>query len=86
MKSSFELAMERLGGAAKRLSDEQKRQIAEIDSVYKAKIAELKLRSEEKIKKSDNAEELEKVRKELSARISELEAKCEEEKEKARNA
>ena len=41
MKSAYELAMERMGGDDdKPLTDEQKEKIAEIDTKYKAKIAE----------------------------------------------
>ena len=43
MKSSYELAMERMGDGDKPLNDEQKAKIAEIDSKYKAKIAERKI-------------------------------------------
>ena len=42
MKSAYELAMERLNKAAPTvvLTDEQKRELAELDSKYSAKIAE----------------------------------------------
>jgi hypothetical protein len=42
MKSSYELAMERLNKTAPtvKLSDEQKKQLAELDAKYAAKIAE----------------------------------------------
>ena len=45
MKSAYELAMERLEKSAPTvtLTDEQKAQIAEIDSTYKARIAEKEL-------------------------------------------
>ena len=44
MKSAYELAMERSDdGDGKPLTDQQKEQIAEIDSKYKAKIAERKI-------------------------------------------
>ena len=45
MKSAYELAMERLERSAPSvtLSDEQKAQLAEIDSSFKAKIAEKEL-------------------------------------------
>jgi len=51
MKSSFELAMERLNRSApsKSLNADQKAAIAEIDSVYKAKIAEQEIRFREQI-------------------------------------
>lgn len=49
MKSAYELAMERMGGGEdKPLTDEQKEKIAEIDSKYKAKIAERKIFIEKK--------------------------------------
>ena len=69
MKSSFELAMERLGGSTKKLSDDQKIKIAEIDSKYKAKIAGIKLRSQEDLAKTANPEEDDKIRKEVSDEI-----------------
>lgn len=45
MKSSYELAMERMGGdhTQKVLSESQKEKIAEITSKYDAKIAEKKI-------------------------------------------
>lgn len=43
MKSAYELAMERLGGDSKELSDDQKAAIAEIDSKLKAKVAETEI-------------------------------------------
>jgi hypothetical protein len=45
MKSAYELAMERLQQKAPSvvLTDEQKQQIAEIDSTFKARIAEKEL-------------------------------------------
>ncbi len=84
MKSSFELAMERLGGSTKKLSDDQKMKIAEIDSKYKAKIAGIKLRSQEDLAKTANPEEDDKIRKEVSDEIQRLESKCEKEKDKVR--
>lgn len=43
MKSAYELAMERLGGEANKLSTEQKNAITEIDSKMKAKVAETEI-------------------------------------------
>ena len=45
MKSAYELAMERLEKASPSLSltEDQKKEIAEVDSVYRAKIAEQEL-------------------------------------------
>ncbi len=67
MKSAYELAMERLEKSAPtvQLTDAQKAQIAEIDSTYKARIAEKELFLQGKIKEaglSGTFEELEKLR------------------------
>ena len=43
MKSSYELAMERMGGDDEPLTEEQKEKISEIESKFKAKIAERKI-------------------------------------------
>lgn len=90
MKSAYELAMERMGGGDdKPLTDEQKAKIAEIDSKYKAKIAERKIFLEKNLTDATaqgNAEEIELVRRQLNDEVSDLEAKCESEKEKIRNS
>jgi len=90
MKSSYELAMERMGGGDDNpLTDEQKEQIADIDTKYKAKIAELKIFLEksvdEAVAKGDQAE-AEEARKILAQEISSLEEKAESEKDKIRNS
>ena len=85
MKSSFELAMERMGGNSSALSDDQKKIIAEIDSKYKAKIAERKIFLEKSISdalQKDLHEEVDTLRKQVSEEISSLENKAENEKEK----
>ena len=89
MKSSYELALERMGGGDdKPLTDEQKEKIAEIDTRYKAKIAERKIFLEKSVEdavaKGDQAE-AEEARKILAQEISSLENKAESEKDKIRN-
>jgi len=56
MKSSFELAMERLNRSApsKSLTADQKAAIAEIDSIYKAKIAEQEIRFRDQISEAES--------------------------------
>ena len=69
------------------LTDEQKAQIAEIDSTYKAKIAEKELFLQGKIREaglSGTFEELEKLEKQLAMEIRRLHEDCEEKKEKVR--
>ena len=89
MKSSYELAMERMGeGDNKPLTDEQKAKIAEIDSRYKAKIAERKIFLEKNLSDAQaqgNVEEIDLIRRQLNDEITELEAKSEAEKDKIRD-
>ena len=88
MKSSYELAMERMGGGDNQpLTDEQKEKIAEIDSKYKAKIAERKIFLEKNLDDAQaqgNEEEIELVRRQLNDEVADLEAKSESEKDKIR--
>jgi hypothetical protein len=86
MKSSYELAMERMGGGDDSpLSPEQKKQIAEIDSKYKAKVAERKIFLEKNISdalQQEKHEEIDTLRKQVAEEIASLENKAEQEKEK----
>ena len=89
MKSAYELAMEKSDdGSDKPLTDEQKELIAEIDSKYKAKIAERKIVLEKSVQDAlaqEKHEEAEQARKILTQEVSSLESKAEAEKEKVRN-
>jgi hypothetical protein len=89
MKSAYELAMERLEkqSPSAKLSDEQKREIAEIDSTCKARIAERELFLKEQIAKAQAAgkfEEIEALEKQLGSELRRLNAECEEKKGKVR--
>lgn len=90
MKSSYELAMERMGGGdEKPLSNEQKEKIAEIDSKYKAKIAERKIFLEKGLQDAiaqQMHEKAEEARHLLSKEISSLESRAEAEKDKIRKS
>ena len=90
MKSSYELAMERMGGGDdKPLTDEQKEKIAKIDTRYKAKIAERKIFLEKSVEDAvakGEQSEAEEARKILAQEISSLENKAESEKDKIRNS
>jgi hypothetical protein len=89
MKSAYELAMERMGGGDDNpLTDEQKEKIAEIDSKYKAKIAERKIFLEKNLSDAEaqgNTDEIEMIRRQLNDEITEIEAKCEIDKDKIRS-
>jgi ABC-type hemin transport system substrate-binding protein len=89
MKSAYELAMERLEKASPSISltDDQKKEIAEVDSVYVAKIAEREVFLKDQIRKEQattNLEEAEKLEKQLASEIRRLQEDCEAKKEKLR--
>ena len=90
MKSAYELAMERLEKQApsQKLTEAQKADIAEIDSLYKSKIAEKEVFLQGEItraKMSGDAEALQSLEKQLATELSRLRQECEEKKEKARH-
>jgi hypothetical protein len=89
MKSAYELAMERLQKASPSISlnEEQKKEIAEVDSVYRAKIAEKEVFLKDQIRKAHtvgNLDEVQSLEKQLAAEIRRLQEECEARKEKLR--
>jgi hypothetical protein len=89
MKSAYELAMERLQKTSPTLvlTEEQKKQLAEVDSTYRAKIAEKELFLKDQIRNAQAAgklEEAESMQKQLASEIRRLQEKCETKKEKLR--
>ena len=89
MKSAYELAMERLEKASPSISltEEQKKEIAEVDSVYRAKVAEKEVFLKDQIRKAQNAgssEEVESLEKQLISEIRRLQQDCEAKKAKLR--
>lgn len=89
MKSAYELAMERLEKASPSisLSENQKKEIAEIDSTFRAKIAEKELFLRDQIRKAQvagNFEEADSLEKQLASEIRRLQEDCEAKKDKLR--
>jgi hypothetical protein len=89
MKSAYELAMERLSKTSptQKISDVQKKELAEIDSKYAAKIAEREIFLKgEMAKAADKAdyEALAQLEKQLVSDRKSLEVEKEEKKEKVR--
>ena len=89
MKSAYELAMERLQQQAptQPLTEEKKQEIAEIDSLYKSKIAEKEVFLQDQINKAKAAgqyDELEALQTQLSREIRRLQEEAEAKKEKVR--
>jgi hypothetical protein len=93
MKSSYELAMERLAksdpDAKKPLTAEQKSRLAEIDRVYQGKLAEreifLKKRLDDALAEQ-KAEEIDKIKQQLASEKARIEEEREAEKERVRRA
>ena len=93
MKSSYELAMERLAksdpDAAKKLTPEQKARLAEIDRVFKGKIAEREIFLKERLEAAlaeGKADDIEKIKRQIADERARLEEERDDEKEKVRRA
>jgi hypothetical protein len=89
MKSAYELAMERLEKQAPsvKLTDDQRSQLAEIDSLYKSRMAEKELLLAQEIRREQAAgkfSEVEKLQKQLASELRRLSEECEAKKEKVR--
>ena len=89
MKSAYELAMERLQQTSPSLSltEEQKKELAEIDSKYRAKIAEKELFLRDQIRKAQTegkADDIDSLEKQLASDVRRLQEECELTKEKLR--
>jgi hypothetical protein len=87
-KSAVEIAMEKLRArgdfSQKTLTDEQKAEIAEIRTRYKARIAELEIKQQDKMNKASSYEELESFKDELVNEKKRLNEKMEAEVRKVR--
>lgn len=89
MKSAYELAMERLNKAspAVKLTNAQKKQLADLDSKYAAKIAGREIALKDEITKAAESGEFEKgeqLEKQLLIERKKLQAELEEKKEALR--
>jgi hypothetical protein len=93
MKSAYELAMERLSksdpASSRPITPEQRARLADIDRVYQGKLAEreifLKQRLEQALAGRD-ADEVDKIKKQISSEKARLEEDRESEKERVRSA
>jgi hypothetical protein len=91
MKSAYELAMERLNKSQPtvKLTDEQKKEFADLDSKYAAKIAEREIFLKGALQKAaekGDYEEYQQLEKQLVHDRKVLQSELEEKKEKLRNA
>jgi hypothetical protein len=89
MKSAYELAMERLNKTAPvaKMSDAQKKEIAELDSLYASKIAQREIFLKGEIAKATaqgDYEALQQIERQLVSERKALQAELEEKKDKVR--
>jgi hypothetical protein len=89
MKSAYELAMERLSKSAPtvKVTEKQKKKMADLDSVYAAKIAQRELFLKGEIAKNEmggDFEAVEQLQKQLLSERKALNAELEEKKEAVR--
>jgi hypothetical protein len=92
MKSAYELAMERLSksdpASSRPVTPEQRARLADIDRVYQGKLAEreifLKQRLEQALSGRD-ADEVDKIKKQIASEKARLEEDRESEKERVRS-
>lgn len=90
MKTAYELAMERLNQAAPaaKLTNAQKKQLAELDSTYAAKIAgrEIALKDEiAKMAATGDSEKVEALQQQLTKERKSLQSELEGKKEQVRH-
>ena len=84
MKTAYERALERSGGALNELSDEKKKEIAELDVICRSKIAEAEITAENKIKSMDPAQ-VEAFRESVANEIRSIRAKYDAKKQAVRD-
>lgn len=89
MKTSYELAMERLNKASPttKLSDAQKKELAELDAKYAAKTAEREIFLKDELGKAvakGDVEAMEQLEKQMVSEKKSIAAELEEKKEKVR--
>lgn len=85
MKSAYELAMERLGGGVKQYTTQQKEQLADLDRIYDAKIAQAKFdASARQDKAGRDLEKLKQAQDDLAVEIRSLEERRDRKKEELR--
>lgn len=91
MKSAYELAMERLAksdpDANKPLTDEQKARLADIDRVYKGKLAEREIFLKKQLDEAlaeQKYEELDKIKQQLASERARIDEEREAEKDRVR--
>ena len=87
MKSAYDLAMERFGDEPiKKLTNKQKQDITEIDSICQSKIAEAQVMNQTNLKKAGgDLDKIRQIKDDLVVELASLNEKYEGKKERIRN-
>lgn len=92
MKSAYELAMERLSKSdpqsARPITAAQRAKLAEVDRLYQGKLAEREIFLRQQLEQAlggQNADEVEKIRKQIASEKARLEEDRESEKDRIRS-
>ena len=86
MKSAYELAMERLGGESKELTDEQKAVIADIDIKMKSSIAEAQIMFDQQLAAEADPAKAAFIQQTRQQQIAKIKADADEAKQQIRQA
>lgn len=91
MKSAYELAMERLSksdpGSVRALTPEQRTRLAETDRVFQGRMAEREIFLKQQLERAlsaQDADEVEKIRRQMASEKARLEEERESEKDRIR--
>lgn len=84
MKSAYELAMERMGGAARKLTDKQKQALAEVDSRMNAKVAETEIMFDQQLATEADPAKAAFIKQTRHQQITKVKENAEEEKRRIR--
>ena len=86
MKNAYELAMERLGGESKELTEEQKSAITEIDSKMKAKVAETEILFDQQLAAESDPAKAAFIQQTRQEQIAKIKEDAESEKQSVRQS
>ncbi|MDD4098070.1 MAG: hypothetical protein PHC30_04815 [Lentisphaeria bacterium] len=85
MKTAYELAMERLGGKTTSYTEEQKKQLAEVDSLYESKIVQARFDAQDRTAKANgDPEKLAQIQADLAVEIRSFEERRDRKKDELR--
>lgn len=85
MKTAYERALERSGGALQEVSAEKKEEISRLEQICLSKIAEAEITAENKLKKMDDPEKIQEMKDALAVEIRSIRDKYDRKKKAVRD-